>query len=147
MAARTLDATRRSTEANSLAAKFADRIVGQDTAREALTTLLDKFASGMYNRKKPVGSLLFLGPTGSGKTLVAEAFAEGLFGAPDKMLKIDCAEFQHSHEISKLIGSPPGYLGHRETHAYLTENRLREARTDTTGRGSSPIQHRALRRD
>ncbi len=139
MAVRRLDATRRSTKANALASKFADRIVGQDAAREALTDLLDKYESGMYNKKKPVGSLLFLGPTGSGKTLTAESFAEGLFGSPDKMLKVDCAEFQHSHEIAKLIGSPPGYLGHRETHPYFTNASLHAARADDKGKEILPF--------
>lgn len=136
---RTLDSTRKSIKANALAAKFANRIVGQDIAREALISLLDKFASGMYNKKKPIGSLLFLGPTGCGKTLVVEAFAEGLFGSTDKMLKVDCAEFQHSHEIAKLIGSPPGYLGHRETNPFFTNARLLEARTDATGKEILPF--------
>ncbi len=136
---RTLDSTRKSIKANALAAKFTNRIVGQDTAREALISLLDKVASGMYNKKKPIGSLLFLGPTGCGKTLVVEAFAEGLFGSTDKMLKVDCAEFQHSHEIAKLIGSPPGYLGHRETNPFFTNARLLEARTDSTGKEILPF--------
>lgn len=136
---RKLDATKRSTVANALASKFTGRIVGQDVARDALTNLLDKFASGMYNKKKPVGSLLFLGPTGTGKTLVAESFSEGLFGSTDKMIKVDCAEFQHSHEIAKLIGSPPGYLGHRETHPYFTNARLLEARQDDEGKEILPF--------
>lgn len=130
---RTLDANKKTSEANALASKFASRIVGQDAAREALISLLDKFASGMYNMTKPIGSLLFLGPTGSGKTLVAEALAEGLFGDSAKMLKVDCAEFQHSHEIAKLIGSPPGYLGHRETHPYFTNESLLAARLNASG--------------
>jgi ATP-dependent Clp protease ATP-binding subunit ClpA len=77
-----------------------------------------------------VGNLLFLGPTGSGKTRVVEACAEALFGDPRAMIKIDCAEFQHSHEIAKLIGSPPGYLGHRETHPLLTQEALNQWHTD-----------------
>jgi ATP-dependent Clp protease ATP-binding subunit ClpB len=139
MSVRTLDTTRKTAKANALAEKFSRMIVGQDTARDALITLLDKFSSGVYNKTKPIGSLLFLGPTGTGKTLVAEAFAEGLFGSPDKMLKVDCAEFQHSHEISKLIGSPPGYLGHRETSAYFTNSRLEEARSDSSGKEIMPF--------
>lgn len=130
MAVRTLDASRKTVKASALADKFASRIVGQDAARDALTLVLDKFSSGMYNKSKPVGSLLFLGPTGSGKTLVAEAFSEGLFGSKDKMLKVDCAEFQHSHEIAKLVGSPPGYLGHRETHPFFTNASLLAARSN-----------------
>jgi ATP-dependent Clp protease ATP-binding subunit ClpA len=71
-----------------------------------------------------VGNLLFLGPTGSGKTRIVEAAAEILFGDPRAVIKVDCAEFQHSHEIAKLIGSPPGYLGHRETHPLITQEAL-----------------------
>jgi ATP-dependent Clp protease ATP-binding subunit ClpA len=77
-----------------------------------------------------VGNLLFLGPTGSGKTRIVEAAAEILFGDPRAMIKVDCAEFQHSHEIAKLIGSPPGYLGHRETHPLITQEALSASHTD-----------------
>jgi ATP-dependent Clp protease ATP-binding subunit ClpA len=74
---------------------------------------------------------LFLGPTGSGKTRVVEATAESLCGDARAVIKIDCGEFQHSHEIAKLIGSPPGYLGHRETHAALSQEALNRYQTDT----------------
>jgi len=74
--------------------------------------------------------MLFLGPTGSGKTRVIEAAAEVLYGDPNAVVKIDCAEFQHSHEIAKLIGSPPGYLGHRETSPMLTQENLDRMHTD-----------------
>ncbi len=77
-----------------------------------------------------MGNLLFLGPTGSGKTRVVEAVAESLFGDAKACIKIDCAEFQHSHEIAKLIGSPPGYLGHRETHPLLTQEALNQYHTE-----------------
>jgi ATP-dependent Clp protease ATP-binding subunit ClpA len=73
---------------------------------------------------------LFLGPTGSGKTRIVEAAAEILFGNPRAVIKVDCGEFQHSHEISKLIGSPPGYLGHRETHPLITQEALAASHTD-----------------
>ncbi|HEX8853051.1 MAG TPA: AAA family ATPase, partial [Pyrinomonadaceae bacterium] len=79
-----------------------------------------------------VGTMLFLGPTGSGKTRVVEAAAEVLFGDPGAVIKIDCAEFQHSHEIAKLIGSPPGYLGHRETSPMLTQENLDRMHTEET---------------
>jgi len=139
MPLRTLDAEKKSPKATALAKKFANKIIGQDAAREALISLLDKFTSGMYNKTKPVGSLLFLGPTGAGKTLAAEAFAEGLFGDPNKMLKVDCAEFQHSHEIAKLVGSPPGYLGHRETHPFFTNASLVSARSGVAGEELFPF--------
>jgi ATP-dependent Clp protease ATP-binding subunit ClpB len=77
-----------------------------------------------------VGNLLFLGPTGSGKTRIVEAAAEILFGDARSIIKVDCAEFQHSHEIAKLIGSPPGYLGHRETHPLITQEELSKSHTE-----------------
>jgi len=82
------------------------------------------FCAGLHSPGRPVGNLLFLGPTGSGKTRTVEAAAEILFGDSRAVIKVDCAEFQHSHEIAKLIGSPPGYLGHRETHPLITQEAL-----------------------
>src|SRR5262249_60348214 len=79
---------------------------------------------------RPIGTMLFLGPTGSGKTRVIEAAAEVLFGDVNGVVKIDCAEFQHSHEIAKLIGSPPGYLGHRESSPMLTQENLERMHTE-----------------
>src|SRR5213075_600249 len=90
------------------------------------------FLAGMSTPGRPVGSLLFLGPTGSGKTRTVEAMAESLAGDPKAVVKIDCAEFQHSHEIAKLIGSPPGYLGHRETSPMLTQEYLDRMHTKDT---------------
>src|ERR1700724_3578523 len=78
----------------------------------------------------PIGNFLFLGPTGTGKTRLVEAAAESLVGDARCVLKIDCAEFQHSHEIAKLIGSPPGYLGHRETHPLLSQELVNQHHTD-----------------
>ena len=88
------------------------------------------YLAGMDMPGRPIGNLLFLGPTGSGKTRVVEASAEILFGSPRAFIKIDCAEFQHSHEIAKLIGSPPGYLGHRETPPLLTQEAIDQYQTD-----------------
>jgi len=88
--------------------------------------------SFMDPSNRPIGTMLFLGPTGSGKTRVVEAAAEVLFGDPHAIVKIDCAEFQHSHEIAKLIGSPPGYLGHRETSPILTQENLDRMHTKDT---------------
>jgi ATP-dependent Clp protease ATP-binding subunit ClpA len=79
---------------------------------------------------RPIGNFLFLGPTGSGKTRIVEATAEVLLKNPRSVIKIDCAEFQHSHEIAKLIGSPPGYLGHRETHPLLSQEVLNQHHTE-----------------
>jgi ATP-dependent Clp protease ATP-binding subunit ClpA len=84
----------------------------------------------MTSPGRPIGNFLFLGPTGTGKTRLVEATAESLVGDARSVLKIDCAEFQHSHEIAKLIGSPPGYLGHRETHPLLSQEVLNQYHTD-----------------
>jgi ATP-dependent Clp protease ATP-binding subunit ClpA len=125
-----LDPTRRSSETQEFEAALRRRIVGQDAAIEKVTEIYQMFLAGLNPPNRPVGNLLFLGPTGSGKTRVVEAMAEALFGEARACIKIDCAEFQHSHEIAKLIGSPPGYLGHRETHPLLTQEALNQWHTD-----------------
>jgi ATP-dependent Clp protease ATP-binding subunit ClpB len=99
-------------------------IIGQENAVRSMGSLYQLFLAGMNQTGKPVGALLFLGPTGSGKTRVVEAAADILFGDPNAVIKVNCAEFQHSHEIAKLIGSPPGYLGHRETTPLLSQENL-----------------------
>jgi ATP-dependent Clp protease ATP-binding subunit ClpB len=129
MTIRTLDAARNSVKATSLSLKFKSRVIGQPEAAQSLLNVLEKFQSGFYDRSKPIASLLFLGPTGTGKTGTVEAFVEGLYGRPNAMMKVDCAEFQHSHEIAKLLGSPPGYLGHRETPPYFTKASVQGYRT------------------
>jgi ATP-dependent Clp protease ATP-binding subunit ClpB len=125
-----LDPTRRSSDAQSFENFLRRKIVGQDDAVEKVTEIYQMFLAGLNPPGRPVGNLLFLGPTGSGKTRVVEAVAEALFGDPRACIKIDCAEFQHSHEIAKLIGSPPGYLGHRETHPLLTQEALNQWHTE-----------------
>src|SRR4029079_18577068 len=125
-----LDPNRRSTEAQDFEAALRRRIVGQEPAVEKVTEIYQMFLASLNAPGRPVGNLLFLGPTGSGKTRVVEAMAETLFGDPRAVIKIDCAEFQHSHEIAKLIGSPPGYLGHRETHPLLTQEALNQWHTE-----------------
>jgi ATP-dependent Clp protease ATP-binding subunit ClpB len=107
-----------------------EKIVGQEEGVQALVELFQVFTAGLSSPGRPVGNLLFLGPTGSGKTRIVEAAAEILFGSPRAVIKIDCAEFQHSHEIAKLIGSPPGYLGHRETHPLITQEELSKNHTE-----------------
>jgi ATP-dependent Clp protease ATP-binding subunit ClpA len=106
------------------------KIVGQEEGVQALVDLYQVFRAGLNSPGRPVGNLLFLGPTGSGKTRIVEAAAEILFGDAHAVIKVDCAEFQHSHEIAKLIGSPPGYLGHRETHPLITQEALAASHTD-----------------
>ena len=118
---RTIDTALRGDQVRGLLRKFEHLIVGQDEAISKITNLLERFLGGLSDPHRPIGSALFLGPTGVGKTAVVEATCEGLYGNADHMIKIDCAEFQHSHEVAKLIGSPPGYLGHRETPARLKQ--------------------------
>jgi ATP-dependent Clp protease ATP-binding subunit ClpA len=125
-----LDPTRRSNAAQDFETALRRKIVGQDAAIEKVAEIYQMFLAGLNPPGRPVGNLLFLGPTGSGKTRVVEAVAESLFGEPRACIKIDCAEFQHSHEIAKLIGSPPGYLGHRETHPLLTQEALNQWHTE-----------------
>lgn len=127
---RKLNTSLRSAQTLLMRETFAKRIVNQNDAVDAYTNLLEKYYSGFYDKNRPIGSLLFLGPTGVGKTSSVEAFVEGLTGDPKKLIRIDCGEFQHSHEITKLIGSPPGYLGHRETHARITTASLNALHTE-----------------
>jgi len=125
-----LDSTLRSSQAVEFDEALRAKIVGQEEAVQAMVDLYQVFCAGLNSPGRPVGSLLFLGPTGSGKTRIVEAAAEILFGDPRAVIKVDCGEFQHSHEISKLIGSPPGYLGHRETHPLITQEALAASHTD-----------------
>jgi len=125
-----LDSTLRSSEAGEFGEALRANIVGQEEAVQAMVDLYQVFCAGLNSPGRPIGSLLFLGPTGSGKTRIVEAAAEILFGDRRAVIKVDCGEFQHSHEISKLIGSPPGYLGHRETHPLITQEALAASHTE-----------------
>ena len=125
-----LDPDCKSLQATQFEADLCARVVGQERAVRKLASLYQVFQAGMTNPARPIGTMLFLGPTGSGKTHVIEAAAEVLFGDCNTVIKIDCAEFQHSHEIAKLIGSPPGYLGHRETQPLLTQENLSKHHTE-----------------
>jgi ATP-dependent Clp protease ATP-binding subunit ClpB len=125
-----LDPTIRSNDTRDFHESLRAKIVGQEEGVQALVDLFQVFTAGLNSPGRPVGNLLFLGPTGSGKTRIVEAAAEVLFGDPRAIIKVDCAEFQHSHEIAKLIGSPPGYLGHRETHPLITQEALSASHTD-----------------
>ena len=127
-----LDPERKSPRAKDFEDKLSAFIVGQERAVRRMSGIFQIYLAGMNNPARPLGTMLFLGPTGSGKTRVVEAAAQVLFGEPHAVVKIDCAEFQHSHEIAKLIGSPPGYLGHRETSPMLTQENLDKAHTDET---------------
>jgi ATP-dependent Clp protease ATP-binding subunit ClpB len=125
-----LDPSKRSTGTMDFETSLRSRIVGQEEGVQALVELYQVFCAGLNSPGRPVGNLLLLGPTGSGKTRIVEAAAEILFGDARAMIKVDCAEFQHSHEIAKLIGSPPGYLGHRETHPLITQEELAKSHTE-----------------
>ena len=125
-----LDTKKRSSTSRHFEDSLRQKIVGQDEAVQALVELYQVFCAGLHAPGRPVGNLLFLGPTGSGKTRIVEAAAEILFGDSRALIKVDCAEFQHSHEIAKLIGSPPGYLGHRETHLLITQEALAASHRD-----------------
>jgi ATP-dependent Clp protease ATP-binding subunit ClpB len=125
-----LDLQKRSSTSRHFEEELRQRVVGQSEAVQALVDLYEVFCAGLHSAGRPVGNLLFLGPTGSGKTRTVEAAAEILFGDSGAVIKVDCAEFQHSHEIAKLIGSPPGYLGHRETHPLITQEALAASHRD-----------------
>ena len=108
---RKLDPSQTGIEAERLHGDLRKLVVGQEEAVNQIVNIYQTFRSGMTSPGRPIGNFLFLGPTGTGKTRLVEATAESLVGDARAVLKIDCAEFQHSHEIAKLIGSPPGYLG------------------------------------
>src|SRR5438094_6808509 len=126
-----LDPTRTGRDAEGLDANLRKLIVGQDEAIEQIVNIYQMYLTGMTAPGRPIGNFLFLGPTGSGKTRIVEATAESLVKNSRAVIKIDCAEFQHGHEIAKLIGSPPGYLGHRETHPLLSQEALNQHHTES----------------
>ncbi|MCU1295004.1 MAG: ATPase domain protein [Bryobacterales bacterium] len=126
-----LDPTRTGYEAEDLENKLRHLVVGQDEAIHQIVRAYQTHLAGLSPIGRPIANFLFLGPTGSGKTRIVEATAESLVNDSRSVIKIDCAEFQHSHEIAKLIGSPPGYLGHRETHPLLSQEALNQHHTET----------------
>ncbi len=125
-----LDPKRRGTEAERLNKRLEQLVVGQEEAIAEIVDVYQLYLTGMNAPGRPIGNFLFLGPTGCGKTRLVEATAECLLNNPKAVIKIDCAEFQHGHEIAKLIGSPPGYLGHRETHALLSQEAIDRFHTE-----------------
>jgi ATP-dependent Clp protease ATP-binding subunit ClpA len=125
-----LEPGKRSREVVEFEDRLRSRIIGQDEAVSQLVNVYQTILAGMSGPGRPLANLLFLGPTGSGKTRLVEAAAEILFGSSTAFIKVDCAEFQHSHEIAKLIGSPPGYLGHRETTPAITQEKLDQTHTE-----------------
>jgi ATP-dependent Clp protease ATP-binding subunit ClpB len=125
-----LDVRQTGEDAEKLRVDLHKRIIGQDHTIQQIVNVYQTFLAGMNSPSRPIGSFLLLGPTGTGKTRLVESMAESLLGDPRAMVKIDCAEFQHSHEIAKLVGSPPGYLGHRETHPVLSQEVLSQYHTE-----------------
>src|SRR5258706_5168355 len=125
-----LDPTKTGKQAEDLENQLHHFVVGQDEAIHQIVRAYQTHVAGLSPVGRPIGNFLFLGPTGSGKTRIVEATAESLLKNSRAVIKIDCAEFQHSHEIAKLIGSPPGYLGHRETHPLLSQETLNQHHTE-----------------
>jgi ATP-dependent Clp protease ATP-binding subunit ClpA len=109
---------------NSLSAQLAEKVVGQGASLEAIVPYIQMYQAGLSPEGRPIGVFLLLGPTGTGKTRTVEALAEVIHGSAKNVLKIDCGEFQMEHEVAKLIGAPPGYLGHRETQPMLNQMKL-----------------------
>src|SRR6185437_4976689 len=107
-----------------LTAVLSQKVVGQPTATKVIVPYIQMYQAGLAPEGRPVGVFLLLGPTGTGKTKTIEALAEILHGSPKNLLKVDCGEFQMEHEVAKLIGAPPGYLGHRETQPVLSQQKL-----------------------
>src|ERR1700690_1527432 len=116
--------------AESLADVMASKIVGQPNVIEALVPCVEMFQAGLAPENRPVGVFLLLGPTGTGKTRTVEALAEALHGSSKNLLKVDCGEFQMEHEVAKLVGAPPGYLGHRETQPMLNQAKVNAAASE-----------------
>src|SRR5207245_11473387 len=125
-----LDANKTGRQAEDLESQLRHLVVRQDEAIHEIVKAYQTHLAGLSPVGRPIGNFLFLGPTGSGKTRVVEATAKSLLNDSRSVIKIDCAEFQHSHEIAKLIGSPPGYLGHRETHPLLSQEALNQHHTE-----------------
>jgi CheY-like chemotaxis protein len=112
---------------------LSQKVVGQPAATKVIVPYIQMFQAGLAPEGRPVGVFLLLGPTGTGKTKTVEALAEILHGSEKNVLKIDCGEFQMEHEVAKLIGAPPGYLGHRETQPMLTQQKLNAVTSDRCG--------------
>jgi ATP-dependent Clp protease ATP-binding subunit ClpB len=126
-----LDATKTGTRAKDLGRTLHRLVIGRQDAIHEIVRICETYLAGLSLNSRPIGTFLFLGPTGTGKTRAVEATTEALLANPRAVIKIDCGEFQHSHEIAKLVGSPPGYLGHRETHMLLPQHDLNQYQTET----------------
>jgi ATP-dependent Clp protease ATP-binding subunit ClpA len=114
-------------------AELSQKVVGQPAATQVIVPYIQMFQAGLAPEGRPVGVFLLLGPTGTGKTKTVEALADVLHGSEKNVLKVDCGEFQMEHEVAKLIGAPPGYLGHRETQPMLTQQKLNSVTSEKCG--------------
>jgi ATP-dependent Clp protease ATP-binding subunit ClpA len=119
--------------AEDLTSILSSKVVGQPNVINVIVPYIEMFQAGLAPENRPVGVFLLLGPTGTGKTRTVEALAEALHGSARNVLKIDCGEFQMEHEVAKLIGAPPGYLGHRETQPMLSQQKLTSVASEKCG--------------
>ncbi len=119
-----LDTSIRCSDSVEFEDQLRHRVVGQEEAVVKTTETVQNFMAGLNDVERPVGNLLLLGPTGTGKTHLCEAVADIMFGDPKSFIRIDCAEFQQSHETAKILGSPPGYVGHKEGGGQITQEKL-----------------------
>jgi CheY-like chemotaxis protein len=117
---------------DDMIALLGEKIVGQSAAIRTIVPYVLMYEAGLAPSGRPVGVFLLLGPTGTGKTRTVEAIADTLHGSDRMLLRIDCSEFQEDHEIAKLIGAPPGYVGHRDTVPLLTAQRLEETVSESS---------------
>jgi ATP-dependent Clp protease ATP-binding subunit ClpA len=117
---------------DGLAARLNKLLVGQSDAIETIIPYIQMHQAGLAPEGRPIGVALLLGPTGTGKTRTVEALAEVLHGSSKSLLRVDCGEFQMEHEVAKLVGAPPGYLGHRETQPMLTQARVNGIASETS---------------
>ena len=115
-----------------LAMRLTERLVGQPEAIAAVVPYVQIYDAGLSPTGRPAGVFLLLGPSGTGKTRTVEALAEVLHGTAKHLLRIDCAEFQEEHEIAKLLGAPPGYVGHRESQPILTQQKLQQVTSESS---------------
>ena len=121
-----------SEDRNGLAARLNELLIGQPEAVDTILPYIHMHQASLSPDGRPIGVVLLLGPTGTGKTRTVEALAEILHGSAKNMLKVDCGEFQMEHEVAKLIGAPPGYLGHRETQPMLNQAKVNSVASDNS---------------
>jgi ATP-dependent Clp protease ATP-binding subunit ClpA len=121
---------RHNPQANELAEQFEELLVGQPGVARQVLPFIQTFQAGLSPEGRPAGVFLLLGPTGTGKTRTVEALAEVLHGSSRNILRIDCGEYQMDHEVAKLVGAPPGYLGHRETQPLFSQARVNAASSE-----------------